>query len=475
MKYVAISLLLLVAVGCKKLNPLSNINNILQTIDDSIPAAVTDIGTPTGTAVTKNIGGSGGSIVSDDGRIEVDIPAGALSANTNITIQPVTNNCPGGSGFAYDLLPNGTRFAVPATFIFHYADSDVNGTDPYLFFLAVQDSVQQWDVDVYRDVDTIAHTVSFDLNHFSVRSMVAGLLLAADPDVHIEAPKTDFYPSEQGTLRMVKNVRDSYLQPSDEDELPGLPITTPVPDNLVSGWQVTGGSANGSIAANGSKATYTAPSKINKDRTITVSAGYGKGGMVTVYAPSRKSRSTMSVQRTITQFYKPLNLHAAISFHVKITFDPTGTSGVYADNYHDECYFRVDVKGIVVTIPKDSITNQAPTVTNSPGVGANGSTATWIPDKVGEINIVSGMGTLAGDLDPNGARIVSLTFSEPGALEAGWTITNSKGISTSTQPAPSPGVPLTMKFSLIDSYQVIDPFEGLPAAGTLKYVINPID
>jgi len=81
---------------------------------------------------------------------------------------------------------------------------------------------------------------------------------------------------------------------------------------------------------------------------------------------------------------------------------------------------------------------------------------------VREINIVTGIGALAGDLDPNGARMVSLAFSEPGALEAGWTITDSKGISTSTQPAPSPGVPLTMRFSLIDSYQVIDPFEGLP-------------
>ncbi len=329
--------------------------------------------------------------------------------------------------------------------------------------------------DVYRDVDTIAHTVSFDLNHFSVRSMLAGLLLAADPDVTIEAPKTDYFPNDQGTLRMVKYVRDGQLQPSDDD-LPSLPVATPVPDNLVSGWQVDGGNANGSISANGSKATYTAPSKINKDRTITVSAGYGKGGFVTVTAPSRKSKSSISAKRTITQFHKPLNLHASLSFHVTITLDLTKTSGVYADKYHDECYFRVDVKGIVVTIPQDSIYNQAPTVANSPYVGLDGTKAVWIADKMGEINIVSGIGVLAGNLDPDGNRIVSLVFKEPGALDPGWTITSSGGITSTTPPAPSPGVPLAMTFSLIDSYQVIDPFaDNKFLAGTLKFVIDPID
>ena len=467
MKYIAISFLLLLAAGCKKVNSLTNINNILQSLDDSIPAAISGIGTPTGTPVSKNIGSSGGSLLSADGRIELVIPSGALSANTNITIQPVTNNCPGGLGIAYDLLPNGTKFAVPATFIFHYGDADVNGTDPYLFFEAVQDSLQQWDADVYRDVDTIAKTVSFDLNHFSIRSMLPGIVLDADPDVAIQAigNKIDYYPSEIGTLRLVKNVRDSQLQEpanGDEDALPTLPTATPVTDNLVSGWAVDGGSTDGSIAPAGSHAVYTSPSKIDKDRKITVSASYGQNGYV--YIPHRKSKAHEAIKRQIPRYHIALNLHPSnISFLVTITVDLNETSEVYKDKYHDECSFRVDVKGNLVTIPVDSIQNQAPTVTPSSGSGG-GSTALWIPDNVGLINIISGRGTVAG-LDSVGYRNVALTFDEPGTLGPGWQVTNSSGYTSTTNPYPQVPAVQTLSFEEKNSFQDIDPLAGTGGRG----------
>ena len=116
MKYIAISLLFLLAAGCKKLNSLTNVNNILQSLGDSIPAATSDIGTPTGTAVSKSIGPSGGSLLSADGRIELIIPSGALSANTNIVIQPVTNNCP---GVGESLRPSAQRNEVRSSCHFY--------------------------------------------------------------------------------------------------------------------------------------------------------------------------------------------------------------------------------------------------------------------------------------------------------------------------------------------------------------------
>jgi hypothetical protein len=472
MKRLAVIVLLFAPfMGCNKLNPL----NYIPHLNDTTPAAVTGLGTPTDTAVSKTIGPSGGTIVSNDGRIEVDIPAGALATTTNITIQPVTNMCPGGSGFAYDLLPNGTKFAVPATFTFHYADSDVNGTDPYLLYLAVQDSLQQWDVDVYRDVDTIAHTVSFDINHFSVRSMLPGLVLTAtNVDVSIIAPKTDYFPSEQGKLTMVQNVRTAQWQAPGDDDLPSLPINAPVDKGLVSGWQVYGGSANGTLDANGSKATYTAPSKIDQDRTVTVTANYGQRGFITIVDPTRKSGSTRIVKRTVEQFSKKLNLHPAnISFNVKVTVDLTETSGVYPDHYHDESTFRVVVTGLMVTVPQAYIVNQAPTVANPTGSG-NGFSATWIPDRFGLIDIVSGKGVVADDVDADGYRIVSLIFVEPNVLGPGWTIVDPAGHTNQEPPHYEEPVPGTMSFELKDGYQVIDPYEGTSGAGRIKYTIESI-
>jgi hypothetical protein len=49
------------------------------------------VGTPNGAAVTKTIGAAGGELASSDGRLTVQVPAGALSAETSLSIQPVTS------------------------------------------------------------------------------------------------------------------------------------------------------------------------------------------------------------------------------------------------------------------------------------------------------------------------------------------------------------------------------------------------
>src|SRR5579864_3487419 len=161
----SILLILAFACACKKsISPGSGSTGTGSTTDTSV--AITAVGTPVGTPVTKTIGAAGGTISSADGRIDLIIPPGALSSDLAITIQPITNQCPGGLGAGYDFLPNGTKFSTPATLIFHYADSDVNGTDPDLIYYATQDSSRAWDVDIEKDVDTVAKTISFDVHHF---------------------------------------------------------------------------------------------------------------------------------------------------------------------------------------------------------------------------------------------------------------------------------------------------------------------
>src|SRR5258708_4084626 len=166
-----LSFLLLTLVclhSCKKTDPNSILNNLPGGIPPGIPdmPAITPEGIALDTPVTKNIGVAGGSITSADGKIQLTIPAGALLTSTDISIQPISNGCPGGIGLAYDLLPNGTKFEKPATLIFHYTDEDLGGTDPYFLFMAYRDSVDEWLADiVYPACEPLAKTVTSGFQH----------------------------------------------------------------------------------------------------------------------------------------------------------------------------------------------------------------------------------------------------------------------------------------------------------------------
>src|SRR5215211_4697592 len=104
-----------------------------------VEPSVTTVGTNSGTAVTKTIGSSGGTVVSDDGEVELIIPSGALSANTDITIQPITNNIPTGRT-SYRFTPNGQQFAKDVTIKFHYEENDVAATKPEYMQVAFQNA-----------------------------------------------------------------------------------------------------------------------------------------------------------------------------------------------------------------------------------------------------------------------------------------------------------------------------------------------
>src|SRR6185369_15766210 len=174
---------LILFVGCKKTDSSNNNNNNNNNNNSNLPPAVTPVGVPVDDPVTKTIGASGGSIISGDGIVELNIPAGALSSNTEISIQPVTNEAPGGIGLSYHLMPDGTKFSTPAKLIFHYTDHDISGSVPYLLYIAYQDSANIWRADyINRNVDTVAKTASLDISHFSIWSAGEFLVLKADVD-----------------------------------------------------------------------------------------------------------------------------------------------------------------------------------------------------------------------------------------------------------------------------------------------------
>ncbi len=79
------------------------------------------------------IGPEGGVVVSEDGRLTIDIPEGALDEPVEITIEEVDELPEGAIGPAYEVLPVGTVFQSPVHVLYNYgaagADVDTDQID----------------------------------------------------------------------------------------------------------------------------------------------------------------------------------------------------------------------------------------------------------------------------------------------------------------------------------------------------------
>ena len=87
--------------------------------DNNIKGVVTAFGVPLGGAISGTIGTSGGTLITNDGKVEFVFPAGALTNATDIVIQPVTSNIPFAIGNAYSHLPENTHFIKPVILNYH--------------------------------------------------------------------------------------------------------------------------------------------------------------------------------------------------------------------------------------------------------------------------------------------------------------------------------------------------------------------
>ncbi len=144
---------------------------------DTSKGTPTAVGTPVGSPSTATIDASGGTVMSPDGRLELIIPAGALSTSTAISIQPVTNETPLGAGLGFELLPHGQTFSTPVTVRFHYDSTDLLGTDPAAIEVATQKDDKIWYRLTSKTHDPAAKTVSITTSHFSPYNMYHSLRL----------------------------------------------------------------------------------------------------------------------------------------------------------------------------------------------------------------------------------------------------------------------------------------------------------
>jgi hypothetical protein len=383
---------MIVALACKK-------NSSPTGPSGDQPPAVTAVGTPVGSPVSKNIDASGGSLTSPDGKLDLMIPSGALAANTTISIQPVTNEAPGGIGVAYQQLPEGTTFSKPVTITCHYTNADVSGSLPYFLYIAYQDSTRTWKADmIQRDLDTVAKTVSVSSTHFSIWSVF--------DDIIIHTGQNEFKESESNFLE-VREITSHGTKVDGEDELFSLGTSQLVPDDSVKNWSIDGHGthslASGNISGSGSHVNFTAPPLIDVESTVNVSAEVTH--VVTIYSKGKP----------IASFNKLILFHAltlvpqVLDFTLTLEIgdgQPATDAYGYGYTYIDHAVMDLKIDGDSVRI--FNIVNYPPQYTTQNGLSC--AITSVYPDSLGELNIVLGKG-IADDIN---AHKFNVTLSSSG-------------------------------------------------------------
>ncbi|MCB1900610.1 hypothetical protein [Cognatazoarcus halotolerans] len=205
------------------------------------PPGATAVGQSLGEASSTVIGAAGGSLASPDGRLSIQIPAGALTTDTTVSIEPISDMTRQGNGTAYRLSPHGENFALPVTLSFHYGAADVAGSSADQLMPLYQRADGIWQVAGTPTLDPQAGTVSVQTAHFSDWSLIARLLLSP--------PEAGVKVGESLRLRVLECVAPLV---DDVDVHVLLPGCRPIDDDDYMLYGGDGWSVNGIKWGNGS-------------------------------------------------------------------------------------------------------------------------------------------------------------------------------------------------------------------------------
>jgi hypothetical protein len=222
----------------------------------------TGTGIAIGTAVTKSIGPAGGELISGDGKLKIILPENSVDANTEFSIQPITNTLFEGddSRLAYRLLPEGSTFSKPVQLQFNYDEDNLTNTLEDLLTVAWQQPNGTWKT-MPASLNKATKTIAVETLHFSDWTVTGGFELNTE--------KESLRPDEQSKLWVVSI--------SDDELLASLSISKEDEASLtrLGNWKIIEGS--GSLVENktGSKgfastAQYTAPSRVNGPLNVVI-------------------------------------------------------------------------------------------------------------------------------------------------------------------------------------------------------------
>ncbi len=238
------------------------------------------VGVPLAAESTVRVGPGGGTVRSDDGRVEVVIPQGALAQSVAITVQSLTATAPGALGDAVRLQkPGDVMFAVPVTVRFLLTPFEVGGVDPSDWRIGYQRADGYW---VMRQAtyDATMRAVSTETTHFSD--------WALSPAISLRPGNASVRVGAQLELNLVhcELVRadgQGLCQPGLEECLAQQCRSATLRASEISGWAVNtipgGDSKVGTVVSRGATAVFTAPETEPDPATVHVSVTLVKGNV----------------------------------------------------------------------------------------------------------------------------------------------------------------------------------------------------
>lgn len=408
--------------SCVKTNPDDSNNQSTET-----PVA-TPVGNPVGDISTKTIGTAGGSVSSSDGKLDLIIPQGALNDLTDISILPVSNNAPNGIGNAYRLLPEGTKFTQAVTLKFHYTADNLAATVAGLMGITFQDSLGLWEVIQNFTNDTALRTISSTISHFSDWTVF---------DYIDMTPR-----SASVKVNKTVSLEVNYVE-SDENNIGGVILLKPKKPNIT--W-----SANGIINGNSSVGTlsgpdmyhqtFKAPAKVPSVNPVIVSAEIPFG---ITYGGVKYNRLILTSNITIIDGEQYL---------LEIKIRESFASFVYSDSVSMVVVINTDDQVIV-----SEFANFAPT-TNMPTYTLGSCSATWIPDGIGETNVISAEGSIDG-ASGDSSRNLFLQLTHAGTTSPAFNKV-CDGVHGMDPAYPITGLPTIAYFTLIPGQSVYEQDTG---------------
>lgn len=238
--------------------------------NDELPAregVKRPVGELAGPKVTKLIDQQGGSITDADGLLTVEIPAGALSVATEISVQPISNTNLAGKGKGFRIGPENIELKKPAKVRFAYGE--LAGDLPVeVLGIAYQNAEGVWMAMGLSAVDKTNKTITVETSHFSDWDLFAALFLIPE--------EASVNTGGQVALKAV-----NVLSIPSIGDIPAgkeLPIGDfqEIPASWIKAWDVHN---EGDLVPLGANAVYKAPASVPSVNpvAVTVELNHGKG------------------------------------------------------------------------------------------------------------------------------------------------------------------------------------------------------
>lgn len=233
-----------------------------------VVGAVRPPGTSLGPAVKGQIGPDGGTLQSADGTLSLTVPAGALSAPTEVSIEPITSTCKGSIGHGWRLTPHGKVFAKPVQLTVNYSAHRDSVSLADALGLAYQNDKGIWHFLGAASIDKTNRTITTSTDHFSDWVLLSWMTLSPHASHLLE--------KEDVTLTALRYIDlplhgDELLVPipANAEYKDGYPVgePEPLPEAYIGEWSQAG---PGQLVSSGHQAMYTAPETILSTQVVAV-------------------------------------------------------------------------------------------------------------------------------------------------------------------------------------------------------------